>query len=36
MEGRGGMGIVDLTRNKNGMWVGRRDIILGRNIPHYE
>ena len=36
MEGRGGMGIVDLTRNKNGVWVGRRDIILGRNIPHYE
>jgi protocatechuate 3,4-dioxygenase beta subunit len=36
VEGRGGMGIVDLTRNKNGVWVGRRDIILGRNIPHYE
>ena len=27
-------GVVDLSRNKQGVWVGRRDIILGRNIPH--
>jgi protocatechuate 3,4-dioxygenase beta subunit len=36
MEGRGGSGVVDVTRNKEGVWVGRRDILLGRNIPHYE
>jgi protocatechuate 3,4-dioxygenase beta subunit len=36
MENRGGSGVVDLTRNKEGVWVGQRDIILGRNIPHYE
>ena len=36
MEGRGGTGVVDLARNNDGVWVGRRDIILGRNIPHYE
>jgi protocatechuate 3,4-dioxygenase beta subunit len=36
MEGRGGSGVVDLTRNKQGVWVGHRDIILGRNIPYYE
>ena len=36
MENRGGSGIVDVTRNKEGVWVGHRDIILGRNIPHYE
>ena len=35
LENRGGSGIVKVSRNKNGVWVGRRDIILGRNIPHY-
>jgi protocatechuate 3,4-dioxygenase beta subunit len=35
LENRGGSGIVEVSRNKNGVWVGRRDIILGRNIPHY-
>jgi protocatechuate 3,4-dioxygenase beta subunit len=36
MEDRGGLGVVDVTRNKEGVWDGHRDIILGRNIPHYE
>jgi protocatechuate 3,4-dioxygenase beta subunit len=36
IEGRGGPGaVVELSRNRKGVWVGRRDIILGRNIPHY-
>jgi protocatechuate 3,4-dioxygenase beta subunit len=35
LENRGGSGIVEVSRNKNGVWVGRRDIILGRNIPQY-
>jgi protocatechuate 3,4-dioxygenase, beta subunit len=36
MEGRGGSGVVELSRNQEGVWVGQRDIILGRNIPNYE
>jgi protocatechuate 3,4-dioxygenase, beta subunit len=36
MEDRGGSGVVEVTRNKEGVWVGHRDIILGRNIPDYE
>jgi protocatechuate 3,4-dioxygenase beta subunit len=35
MENRGGSGIVAVSRNKDGVWVGRRDIVLGRNIPDY-
>lgn len=33
-ELRGGSGIIRLT-NKNGVWMGRRDIILGQNVPNY-
>jgi protocatechuate 3,4-dioxygenase beta subunit len=36
IEGRGGSGVVELSRNKEGVWIGQRDIILGRNIPNYE
>jgi protocatechuate 3,4-dioxygenase, beta subunit len=36
MENRGGSGVVDVNRNNQGVWVGHRDIVLGRNIPHYE
>ena len=36
MQNRGGNGIVKLTKNKEEMWVGKRDIILGLNIPNYE
>ncbi len=35
MEKRGGLGIIHLSKNDKGVWVGRRDIILGRNIPDY-
>jgi protocatechuate 3,4-dioxygenase beta subunit len=34
-EKRGGSGIIILTKNPNGVWVGNRDIILGLNIPNY-
>jgi protocatechuate 3,4-dioxygenase beta subunit len=34
-EKRGGPGIVHLTKNKEGVWVGKRDIVLGLNIPNY-
>jgi protocatechuate 3,4-dioxygenase beta subunit len=32
---RGGSGIISLTKNENGMLIGKRDIILGKNIPNY-
>lgn len=32
---RGGDGIIKLTKNDNGIYTGRRDIILGKNIPNY-
>ncbi len=35
-ENRGGSGIIKLTKNQNGIWVGRRDIVLGQNIPNYK
>lgn len=34
-EKRGGSGIITLTKNSQGVWIGRRDIVLGRNIPNY-
>ncbi len=34
-ENRGGSGIVKLSKNGNGTWVGKRDIVLGQNIPGY-
>jgi protocatechuate 3,4-dioxygenase, beta subunit len=34
-EKRGGSGIIHLTKNVQGVWVGKRDIILGLNIPNY-
>lgn len=33
-EKRGGSGIIQLTK-QNGVWQGRRDIVLGLNIPNY-
>lgn len=30
---RGGSGIINLTKNRNGVWFGKRDIILGLNVP---
>ena len=35
VENRGGSGIIHLARNSDGVWVGRRDIVLGLNIPNY-
>ncbi len=32
---RGGSGVVKLTKDANGVWRGRRDIILGLNVPGY-
>jgi protocatechuate 3,4-dioxygenase beta subunit len=32
---RGGSGIIHLTKNSEGVWIGKRDIILGFNIPSY-
>jgi protocatechuate 3,4-dioxygenase beta subunit len=34
-EKRGGSGIIKLIKNQNGEWTGRRDIVLGMNIPGY-
>jgi len=33
-EKRGGTGIIHLTKT-DGIWTGKRDIILGLNIPNY-
>lgn len=32
---RGGPGIIHLSKNEKGVWIGRRNIILGMNIPNY-
>ena len=34
-ENRGGSGIIHLAKSSTGLLVGRRDIVLGRNIPNY-
>lgn len=34
LRNAGGSGLIRLTR-QNGVWVGRRDIILGLNVPNY-
>ena len=34
-EKRGGSGIVSLKKNEKGVWVGKRDVTLGMNIPNY-
>lgn len=34
LDGRGGSGILKMQKSA-GRWLGRRDIILGRNIPNY-
>jgi protocatechuate 3,4-dioxygenase, beta subunit len=33
-ENRGGSGVLTMTK-RNGVWIGRRDIVLGRNVPDY-
>lgn len=32
---RGGPGIIHLTKDAQGVWIGKRDVILGMNIPNY-
>ena len=32
---RGGSGIIRLTKDEAGIWIGKRDIILGLNVPNY-
>lgn len=32
---RGGSGIISLKKNEKGIWEGKRNIILGMNIPNY-
>ncbi|MBA4852276.1 intradiol ring-cleavage dioxygenase [Emticicia sp. BO119] len=34
-ENRGGSGLIKLIKNDKGIWIGKRDIILGKNIPNY-
>ncbi len=34
LENRGGSGILRLTK-REGVWVGRRNIVLGLNVPNY-
>jgi protocatechuate 3,4-dioxygenase beta subunit len=34
-EKRGGSGIISLKKNEKGILVGKRDIVLGMNIPNY-
>jgi protocatechuate 3,4-dioxygenase beta subunit len=36
LEGRGGSGVMKVTEDEKGVATGRRDIVLGRNIPNYE
>jgi protocatechuate 3,4-dioxygenase, beta subunit len=35
-RGRGGKGIIKTEKDKNGMQIAKRDIILGLNVPGYE
>lgn len=34
-EGRGGSGVVQPTKDQNGVWIVSRDIFLGKNVPGY-
>ncbi|MDZ4713996.1 MAG: intradiol ring-cleavage dioxygenase [Cytophagales bacterium] len=33
---RGGSGILSLRKNDKGVWIGKRDIILGLHVPNYK
>ncbi|HXG00759.1 MAG TPA: intradiol ring-cleavage dioxygenase [Bacteroidota bacterium] len=35
LENRGGSGVLTLRRDSRGVWIGERNIVLGRNIPGY-
>jgi protocatechuate 3,4-dioxygenase beta subunit len=34
-QNRGGSGIIHLAKNNEGVWIGRRNIVLGENVPNY-
>ena len=34
-DGRGGKGIIRLSKNAQGIWMGERDIVLGKNVDGY-
>lgn len=36
LQKRGGPGVLNLTKGKDGILIGKRDIILGMNIPNYD
>lgn len=35
VEKRGGSGVMKLKKNAQGVWEGKRDIVLGLNVPNY-
>jgi protocatechuate 3,4-dioxygenase, beta subunit len=35
VSNRGGSGIIKLTKDRDGVWQGKRDIILGLNVSNY-
>lgn len=35
-QNRGGSGIIQLIKNEKGVWIGKRDIVLGKNVPSYQ
>lgn len=35
LPNRGGSGVIKLVKNTEGVWVGKRDIVLGLNVPNY-
>jgi protocatechuate 3,4-dioxygenase beta subunit len=36
VQNRGGSGIITLNKNEKGTWIGKRDIVLGKNVPSYQ
>jgi protocatechuate 3,4-dioxygenase, beta subunit len=34
-QNRGGSGIMNMLKNGDGVWIGQRDIFLGKNVPGY-
>ena len=36
LEDRGGSGVLKVAEDEKGVATGRRDIVLGRNIPNYD
>ena len=35
VSNRGGSGIITLSKNDQGVWIGQRDIVLGLNVSGY-